>query len=424
MTLIHVLRTLVAFSCSLPLVAQHSDTLLSADFTGDARYADLSLLLPWGGTDELHSAFTTEEGTDAAGTTYLALTPTDYAMDYAGYRAGTLRTAQAVDFRFAETVDHRRDTLRIAFDALWESLAGGSGEGGRIVLTLLHDYPAGELAPGLLDSLQLPAPFGRPAYNVRLRNPSGPGEGRSGSLMLYGGGRVAEGEFEQTDDSWLPGFSSEAGGGSPGGGAPYPLSPTGKNDRRADASDFQWQRFTWVVAPERISLYVRPAGTPQAEDELIQFMELPDDRRTIAEQIAQINAVHGSAISELPTLYAYFPQLEGLRVYFRAVDRAYLANLSVTLHRGSPTALTACFPTFSPLRVYPNPSTGQFQVRGPFDGARDYRIVDRLGRPVDKGDVHPEGEVLRLNLAGFPPGVYILQLPTVVGLRSLKLLLH
>ena len=54
------------------------------------------------------------------------------------------------------------------------------------------------------------------------------------------------------------------------------------------------------------------------------------------------------------------------------------------------------------LVVFPNPSTGQFQVRGIFD---ELRVLDLLGREIMRTSYTPDP----LTLAGYQPGLYLFQ---------------
>lgn len=65
------------------------------------------------------------------------------------------------------------------------------------------------------------------------------------------------------------------------------------------------------------------------------------------------------------------------------------------------------------LRLYPNPSEGQFRLELPstLEGNVDLRILDLQGRVlVQRGAVQAEGPTMDLDLSGYPNGTYIVML--------------
>lgn len=400
------------FSCVLLTIQAQTfqdSIILEEQFYDTSGFVDLSKKLIWGLNTEIESGFQYGPVEDSRGVTNQAIHVTAEAMEYAGYQPNTIRASQAVDFRFPQKIVRNQDTLIIEFDALWGTFnSDGWGESGRIVLTLLHDYPEAEIPFGAIDDLAAEAPFGRPAYNLRLRNTDLTGPYQSGSFMLYGGGHDIEGEIEQTDTYWLPGFSSEAGGGSPGLGNPYPLSPTQKNENKPVASVTHWRHYTWVIAPEKLSFYMRDAQASAEEDELVLFMEIPRSDQWEGDIVEQINAAHDTDIMEPPTLYHWFESLEALRLYFRGVQQAYLANLKITHIYESPVVHSRELRGKLQVRLYPNPT--QQDVQLDFGAALAHPLTIQLqntaGQVLKKSEIEKGRTSHHLLLNDVPPGLY------------------
>lgn len=404
----------------------YEDSLvLDLAFEDRSAWVDLSEKLIWGSNAGVESGFQLGPVSDSRGLTYQALHLTDNAMAHAGYREGTLRASQAIDVRFPAPLIRDTDTLIIEFDAFWAALNNsGWGESGRIVLTLLHDYPQAEIPFGALDDLSLEHPFGRPAYNLRLRNIDLTGPYHSGAFMLYGGGHDPLGEIEQTDTYWLPGFSSEAGGGTPGLGDPYPASPTQKNESMPVASTTHWRHYTWVIAPERLSFFQRDALAPASENERVLWMELPPTEKGEIALMEQINEAHGASIDQPPPLYHWFERLEALRVYFRAVQQTYLANLQLRhVYPAQPTS--RAFPAPAPsLTVFPNPTDRRLHLR--WDGQQPMgqgwlRIRTLHDEQVHEQRIRLQRPFTPCTLPALPPGCYLLEVQTPSGHAHQKL---
>jgi hypothetical protein len=406
----YLLLTFAAFSVCLQAQPFQDTLLLSEDFSDTTGFTDLTRLLIWGDHTEVESGFQYDSIEDSRGLVYQAIHMTPKAMEYAGYQPNTIRASQAVDFRFPTPISREADTLIVEFDALWDVLnSNGWGESGRIVATLLHDYPENGISFGAIDDLSAEAPFARPAYNMRLRNTEDTGAFQSGGLMLYGGGEDSEGEIEQAFGYWLPGFSSEAGGGTPGQGAPYPLSPTQKNEGVTLASTTHWKHYTWVIAPDRLSFYQRDALTTETENELVIFMETPRSDQFEGLIVDQLNEAHGTDINEPPALYHWFEQMEALRLYFRGVDQAYLANLEVH-HRfeGEPVAIHTPDQSLH-LQVFPNPATSVLYVKQirPGAAAVPLQLFNNFGQVAWQGQL--QQAVQRVDIGHLPPGIYYLR---------------
>ncbi len=387
--------------------------LLEEDFHDTASFTDLSKKLIWGENTEVESGFQYGEITDSRGLVHQAIHITEEATQYAGYQPNTIRASQAVDFRFPNMITRTTDTLIIEFDALWDSFnSSGWGESGRIVLTLLHDYPEEEIPFGAIDNLSAESPFGRPAYNLRLRNTDQTGPYQSGSFMLYGGGHDIEGEIERANGYWLPGFSSEAGGGTPGQGPPYPQSPTAMNEALPVASISHWRHYTWVIAPERLSFYMRDALAPEEENELVLFMEIPRSNQWKGDVVQQMNEAHGTHIMEPPALYHWFGELEALRLYFRGVQQAYLANLQIRHIYESEVVAYEEARNENSAWLFPNPATEQITLRlnSPLKKAAIIRLLNAGGQNMRLFPAGKGASTFSLPVSGLPRGPYILQL--------------
>ncbi len=337
--------------------------LVNESFSSTQNLLDLSLLHSWGTYSSPTSAFQVGQKTDGASLSYQAISSTDSAKAYVGYtRPGQLKAASAFDIRFPK-IDRTNDTVSLEFDIIWNGRTQGGNEG-RVVVAFLHDIPTRPLQFGDLDSVQLTAPHGRPAYSFRVlaRNPSGV---NNYANMMYGGGRDTLGEFEKYANAqamppvayWLPGFISGPGGVTPeGSGLGYPIN--GQAVRRWQfttlASSTAWQHFRWVLYPEKLELYHRATADLPANEVLVMYMALPKPA-PVADMLNAINTMHSTTETQLPKLYNYFPELEGVRIYFNAGEITSMANLNVTATEGTPfvgglkNRLTA-------IAAFPNPS--------------------------------------------------------------------
>lgn len=150
--------------------------------------------------------------------------------------------------------------------------------------------------------------------------------------MLYGGGKDSLGENESTSNNWLPGFSSTAGGFSPGGsgaGTDYPSSPNNLYLSKPLIEAKVWRHYTWKIYPERLELYMRNSGTAPSNDELVFFMQTPNNGKSTAQKIQELNTAHSANITELPKFYHYFEEFNAFRFYNRWGSNFGVANLSI-----------------------------------------------------------------------------------------------
>jgi hypothetical protein len=326
-------RHVVAFALVLAAVAEPraAVVVLDEDFADLGAWDDLSTAVSWGGHTSATSAFDV-----GGGVVRLQRSGPASTVGYTGYSgADDLKTFTALDHRFEAPIDHASNVVEIDFRARWDRL-DSSGEKGRFMVVLTHDYPPGGLDLDLddrFDDFDLEW-WARPAYHVRLRS-SGAASGQGTTLLQYGGGLTDLGEFEVYAGSvWLPGFVSGAGGVAPGTAPDFPSNswvstPTG-------LAATTWHDFRWVVAPDRQEIWWDEQGDGFEPEDLRATMPLP---------------AHSGA-----PLYRWFETFEGVRLYWRgagtpdaAGDPGQVAldwlRVEVTPLGGSPPAPTPRLPT-------------------------------------------------------------------------------
>ena len=385
----------------------HFTEVVNDTFANKSQLVDLTSLMLWGNQTQPKSALRLEQKADSNGLSFPSICLTDSGMQFGGSAGNPigLKTASGFDYLFP-SIDRTNDTILLQFDALWAGLSS-NGEGGRIVAAFMWDYPQAP-AFGVIDSLQLYHPFGRPAYNVRILNKalSNP---ESSYYLFYGGGADSLGESEKTADFWLPGFIAQPPGVAPSSGSQYPRSPT-RSDRNAYASNEQWRRFSMLLLPNRLEFYWKPSG--QSTGGLgtrITFMELPNKQLIgTAASISQLNAAHGTNITSLPTFYRYFPTIDGIRFYFRANTRAYLANVKVLT--SATTTSTAQLQYKPALKLYPNPVGDYFIPL--VTGTGTLQVFDLQGREIINTQVESNVAVPTANLRS---GTYMARFSNAQG---------
>ncbi len=299
--------------------------LIDEPFDSLVAWDDLSTAVSWSGQPADGSAWQTTGG-------ILALNPAGIASVGATpwNSTDTSRSFTCIDRRFDVPLEHRDGTLVIEVRVRWKVLNYDPfrGEWNRINFMLVHDYPAGglDLTRDLRVTDFSAEWWGRPAYQLRLRSTDA---ADATSLLMYGGGNSADGEFEIHSEGgpplwWLPGFSSTAGGSasnggpSPGVGDPWPFN--GWAESSTGLASQQWQRFRYVVGPDHQALYIDPDddGAGWIRD---GHMPLPEE---------------GDAPGTAP-LYAYFEHFEGLRVYYRGFqDSAEIDYLQAWFAENAP----------------------------------------------------------------------------------------
>lgn len=399
--------------CAVYSQQPEEQIILYDDFFSRTLWStDITRTYPWSNNGADVSGFELGETSDLNGMTKQCVRITPEALSKSGYKPGTMLAGLAIDYRFQSPVDRNQTSLKIEFDALWEALNNsGWGESGRIVLTLLHDYPKDSIAYNTIFDVGKEAAFGRPAYNLRIRNHEHTGPYYSGSFMLYGGGLDIEGEIEKYQgEYWLPGFSSEPGGTSPGLLPAYPLSATMKNEQLPTVAFQLWKHYTWTIQPERMEFYIRNSDQPETANQLVFFMQIPKTTKLEDQIIQEINDAHQTNITSLPILYNWFPSVEALRVYFRGEQQTNLANLSVTtLNSSVPASITEG--EKNQINVWPNPSNGNFTLQT--ESVRQFQtltIIGTSGQTIYKHSLETNEKPLNLQLLGSPPGIYFVRL--------------
>ena len=259
-----------------------------------AHWKDLSLVPRWGSPLANGTAFEWINGV-----VRLQRSGERSTLSYVDYRRSDgLKTFTNLDHRFSSPILHASSEVTIDFRLRWPVTGSSSGEEGRVIFALNHDYPEGglDLAPegtagSRIDDFSAEW-WARPAYHLRLRN----GTTAAGSSFLqYGGGKTELGEYEATDSWWLPGFISGADSVAPGNGDDFPANSWVRT-REGMARD-TFTRFRYRVLPDRQELWRDDNDDGAlADDELKAVMPLPQT-------------------SEAP-YYSYFPELEGLRIYW------------------------------------------------------------------------------------------------------------
>lgn len=310
-----VLLTLL-FLCPR-LIGAGPQILIEEEFTDLTAWDDLSTAISWAGQPVHGSAWMTAEGIlslNAAGIASVGLRPWDSVWK--------TRSFTAIDQQFPEIIEHRETHLVVEFRVRWESLIDDlRGEWNRINIMLVNDYPEGGLDLSrdgkVFDFTD--AWWGRPNYQVRIR---GNANMDGTALLMYGGGYDPEGEFEIYHDSsgnplwWLPGFSTTAGGDasqggpSPGVGTPWPENGWTRSSRGLASLD--WQRFRYLVSPHESALYI------DTDDDGAGWVR--DGHLPLPEE---------ADAPETAPLYRYFEHIEGLRIYFRGYENAYMDYVRV-----------------------------------------------------------------------------------------------
>jgi hypothetical protein len=401
--------------------------ILYDDFISRNQWtSDITLTYPWSSNGAVVSGFELGVTSDLNGLTKQSVRITPEALSKPGYKPGTMLAGLAFDYRFQSPVDRTQTTLKIEFDALWEAINNsGWGESGRLVLTLLHDYPKDSIAYNTIFSVEKEAAFGRPAYNLRIRNHERTGPYYSGSFMMYGGGMDEEGEIEKYQgEYWLPGFSSEPGGTSPGLLPAYPLSPTMKNEQMTTVAIPFWKHYTWLIMPERMEFYLRNSDQPETANQLVFFMQIPKTTKTEEQIIQEINDAHQTNITSLPVLYNWFSTIEALRVYFRGEQQTNLANLVVkTINSTLPTQITES--EVNHIKVWPNPSDGNFKIQTELaDQFQTITITDMSGQKIYQNDIEPDERLINIQLSGSQSGIYLVRLEGITQTKTVKIVIQ
>lgn len=399
--------------------AQERRLILTEDFQNllSPNFIDLSKLHLWGPYAEPTSCFEVGEVQDEEGLSFNAIKIKDGALPFVNYtRADGLKTAQALDFRLPFLFDRTQDTLIIEVDML-SATVGNSGEAGRMVLTLMHEYPEGGPMMQDIDSVNKAHAFGRPSYNTRIMNKNQVTNNNLAGVMMYGGGHDREGEVEifrrNNDAWWLPGFSTEAGGFTPGSRAPYPFGGAAQLRNNGIASATHWVRFTWEVSPRFLKLFHRKASEPETANRLAMYLFTPEyDANNPLEALDALRAHYSSNISALPTLYNYFGNFKAFRIFWAGGVNASVANLNI---RGQGPTVISGFNNATSLqsfKAYPNPSKGVVYIEcaGEFSS---FEVIDTLGKTVASKQINEAS--IRTTFHDLKSGIYILVGKTYSG---------
>ena len=308
---LYYLSLLLAFTFQAN--AQYSYVVVDSMKSG-IKFKDNALLITPDGYESPIHAFEIRDTTDANGVSFPAISFTDEAV---GEVTGLFQIWASFDYLFPDVIDRADDdTIKIEFDIIVEKV-GGSGESGRMNITLLTELP---------DAGITMEDFGIPAYHFWLFN------GTYSAALAYGGSYGSE---ENVNPSW----NSGAGGiyyNEPPNGEPvlfpnspnYPEVPYSKDfSGSSKLSESEWIHFTWIIAPEMMHFFYRNTGTPEEENQEILFMAIPEDD----DNISFINEVHETFAATMPPAYQWFETVNGIRFFNRGVaGRFYLSNLVIS----------------------------------------------------------------------------------------------
>ena len=157
-----------------------------------------------------------------------------------------------------------------------------------------------------------------------------------------------------------------------------------------------------VVAPEKLYIYLKPTAdslTPGYGAEIAEIAIPRTDRGTAA-VVSQMNAVHRTNISQPPLLYNWFPEVNGVRLYYRAAQRSYVANMKVYTTRHLTSLAIA---ERIPLNLFPNPAQDWLVMNPKLEGM-PYTVLNAAGQTVQKGQ-YAGG----IDLRALSPGLYWVQ---------------
>ncbi|ABA21752.1 conserved hypothetical protein [Trichormus variabilis ATCC 29413] len=302
------LTTLVSIMEAKPVIAS-TTTLINENFSHIRNWKDLSTSISWGGHPVGTSAFQIFDiggGNKAVGiadgTTHSAANILINGLSSNYTNLTGLKGFSALDWQFPQPINHATRVVTVEFRVKWMELSNtSSGEGGRFLVILNHNYPIGglNLTPNSkYQDFSTPNIWAQPAYHARIRSGN---NAASFAMLQYGGGMSASGEYEKFDanndnipDWWLPGFIQSAGGGVPGQGSPFPANSWSRS--ATGLASTNWQTFRYVVTPNTQELWRDANGSGNFTREAIMF--LPQ--------------------SSTAPFYQYFTQLSGLRLYWRA----------------------------------------------------------------------------------------------------------
>lgn len=295
-------------------------------FEDTTKGIDISALIIRNGETKAMSAFEYVDKTDGNGLTYSVV-----AMNSIGETAGVCCTYDngsyiahnCIDYVFPNAIYRSdNDTIKIEFDGIWDKESDGKGEASKLIVYLMYQYPGEGPDFGVYNDLANDH-YGKPAYQLWLLN------GSNHAFMSYGGGKEKQGSFitlpANDPQYWLPGFTEKkVTEGEIDTQDPYPASAYARVLDKTTVSAAEWKHYTWLIAPERLSLFWRDAGKPESEDELVFFMEVPEDE----ENIGQINEAHGTFETSMPLLYEWFDEVNAVRFFIN--KNSYFSNIKIS----------------------------------------------------------------------------------------------
>lgn len=311
--------------------------------TDGGLFKDNALLFTPEGFDEPQPSYIVEEITDGNDVTFPALQLSEAALESV---TGTFQSWPSFDYIFPKSIDRSPgDTIIVEFDMMF-SEAGGSGESGRVNITLLTELPDG----GITET-----DFGIPAYHFWLFN------GNYSAALSYGG------DYEDNPgwNSGAEGYYYNENAGNPDeavlypGSDNYPLVPYSKNQTgTAYFSTTQWKHYTWVIAQDMMHLYWRDTGADLSENEEIVFMAIPKDG-----SLDFINEVHETFAASMPPGYQWFDMIDGIRFWGRGSggDNAFFTNLKIT-KTGTPVSTYAEFQNRPASQRRPKADAGSYEL--------------------------------------------------------------
>ncbi len=379
-------------------------TLVSDSFADNSKIFDLSTTLLWGSNPTPTSAFQLTNKADMQGLGFKCISPTDSSLVHgASFTASnSLKTASCFDYKFPP-LNRENDSIKVEFDALWDTLSQ-IGEAGRMVLAFLYDYPA-EIPFNAVNSVNEAAPFGRPAYNIRILNKAlNASPTARTAYLFYGGGLDSLGEFElyaqnNVKQWWLPGFIAQPGGSSPQTGPAYPVGATTR-ELEFLASNTEWRHFTFKLFPEKMELWMRKSDTTEQANRRIMLMHIPKTSPGRAYTISRLNQLYNANLNNLPLQYRWFSQIDAIRFYFRSSNRSYLANVNIS-YSGTTTS-NVSMESARPF-IHPNPNNlGKLWVDK--DDVSNWLITDIRGKSVASGNIIDK----QISISGIKPGVYLI----------------
>lgn len=319
-----------------PLQAQFS-VFLRDSMTAPESHVDLSTLLVRFGETDAASAFEISGYADSKELAFQAIHMNPLG-DSVGvcchYEGGNFLAHNCIDFIFPKNIKRSDgDTIRIEFDAIWETDNDGKGESHKLIAYLVYDYP--DDGPGFMVYNDLTQHhYGKPAYQLWILN------GTNRAFMTYGAGLTEASGFIALPASdpqyWLPGFTEKrVEEGEIDQQEPYPLSAYARVMEGKTVSSEQWMHYTWEITRNRLTLYWRQTGTPQAENVQLLFMETPPDG-----SLAAINEAHGTTVTAPPPFYEYLDDMNAFRMFIN--KRSYITNITLS-KTGTPLGTYAEF---------------------------------------------------------------------------------